>query len=62
MKTIKIYKYGTLADGKTIYDFKDIPQGYIKIHGQFLNNDNEAISKAASIARSTDFNFKIVQK
>lgn len=60
MKKIKIYKYGKTTDGKTIYDFKDIPQGYIKIHGLFLDGDEDALKKAKKI--NPNYDYEIIEE
>lgn len=46
----------TIIDlGKGWYDFKNIPQGYIKIHGLNCGNDEKALKQARKIRKDYDY-------
>ena len=52
IKTITILKLGN-----GWYDFKNIPQGYIKIHGLNCGNDTKAMKQAKKM--NTDYSYTI---
>ncbi len=58
---IKKSQQATL-DGLYVYNFENIPQGYIKINNMFLPDDKAAIKRAEKIAGVDTFDFRIITR
>jgi spore germination protein YaaH len=46
---------GKTTDGFYVYNFENIPQGYIKVCNLFLRNDNEALTRAKKMAGDNEY-------
>lgn len=49
--TTNIYRLGLSG----WYDFKDVPQGYVKIHGLNVGDDIKALAKAKKLCPELDY-------
>lgn len=46
--------------GNGWYDFKNIPQGYVKVHGLNCGSDEKALRQAVKLNPSFDFDYQII--
>lgn len=57
MKNNNTIKIWVLGNGW--YDFKDIPQGYVKIHGLNVGSDDKALAQAKKINPNYDYELAV---
>ena len=48
-------------DGLYVYNFENIPQGYIKVCNLFMDSDNKAIKRAEKMAGPDNYDYRIVE-
>lgn len=54
-------KYQVIELGNGWYDFKNLPQGYIKIHGLNCKTEQQAIKRARQILADSKANIEIIK-